>query len=409
MKIVFVIDSWNGGNGSVVTTKRIVEELIERGHEIRVVSTGQHKGNYEFFEVPGFYLPFVRESLEKMNFLFARGKTSVLRKAFEGADLVQVQLPFFVARKAVRVARKMGIPVTGACHVQPQNIISAMGKEDPKMEKMFYSLFNFCLFKQVDSIHCPSTFAARMLLEHGSKAHFRVISNGIPREYHPTETPRPKQFSGRFVILNIGRHAMEKRQGLLIEGVKKSKYKDRIQLVLCGKGEDTEKLIASGNELPVRPIIEYVSNEDKISYLNTADLYLHSSVVELESLSCLEAIGCGLPCLIGNSPHSAAPQFALDERFLFTMDDADALAEKIDYWYENRGTLRSLKKSTLEMADNYRMDRCITELEEFFTEAMAGTLNSSEISGEVTRIQNDFYLNQPDEVLSLSGRQQGAL
>ncbi len=409
MKIVFVIDSWNGGNGGVVATKRIVDELIARGHEVRVVSTGQHTGPYEFYEVPGYYLPFVRESLEKMNFLFARGKTGTLMRAFEGADLVQVQFPFFVARKAVRVAKKMGIPVTGACHVQPQNIISAMGKEDPMMERMFHALFNFCLFRQVDSIHCPSSFAARMLLEHGSRAHFRVISNGIPREYQPVKMPRPYWYADRFVILNIGRHAMEKRQGLLIEGVMKSKYKENIQLILCGKGEDTEKLVAMGRELPVKPLIEYVSHEDKIRCLNTADLYLHSSVVELESLSCLEAIGCGLPCLIGNSPYSAAPQFALDERFLFAMDDSDALAEKIDYWYENRGALALLREPTLEMADNYRMDRCITEMEEFFHEVVAGTLNASEISGEVTNIQNDFFLNRSEEALSVKSRGQDLL
>ena len=94
-----------------------------------------------------------------------------------------------------------------------------------------------------------------------------------------------------------------------------------------------------GEKLPVKPFIGYVSHEDKLMYLNSADLYLHSSVVELESLTCLEAIGCGLPCLIGNSPYSAATQFALDDRFIFKMDDADDLAEKIDYWYKNRNEL----------------------------------------------------------------------
>ena len=146
MKIVFVIDSWNDGNGGVVATKRIVHGLIDRGHQVGIVSTGTHTGNYEFHEVPGFAPPFVRESLEKMNFLFARGKKSVLRKAFEGADLVQVQFPFFIARNAVRVAKQMGCTVTGACHVQPQNVISAMGKENPGMEKMLSAFFDFCLY-----------------------------------------------------------------------------------------------------------------------------------------------------------------------------------------------------------------------------------------------------------------------
>lgn len=381
MKIVFVIDSWNDGNGGVVATKRVAEELIKRGHEIRVVSTGQHEGNYEFFEVPGFYPPGVRESLEKMNFLFGKGKKAVYREAFKGADLVQVQFPFFMARNAVKVAKKMGIPVTGAAHVQPQNIIAAMGKEDPFMEKMFHMLFNFNLYKQVDAIQCPSAFAAQMIRDQGSNAHLRIITNGIPRDYHPIEHSRPEWFKDRFVVLNIGRHALEKRQELLIDGVLKSKHKDNIQLLLCGKGEDSEKLRQRGRELPIEPLVDYVTHEDKLRYLNTADLYMHSSVVELESLACLEAIGSGLPCLIGDSLHSAAPQFALDERFLFTMDDSDVLAEKIDYWYEHREELRQLKPQVLEIADNYRMDKAIDEMEQFFKDAVTGNLEAGVFSG----------------------------
>ncbi len=366
MKIVFVIDSWHDGNGAIVSTKRTVKELIKRGHEIVVVSTGTHSCEHEFIEIPGFYLAPVRESMENMGFLFGNGKKSILKKAFQGADLVQIQFPFFLARKAVKLANRMNIPVMGACHIQPQNIISAMGKEDPFMEKMFYKLFNFCLFKQVDIIHCPSEFTSKMLKTQGSKAHMEVISNGIPNEYQVTNIEKPKWFNDKFVIMNVGRHAMEKRQELLIEGVLKSKYRDKIQLLLCGKGEDTEKLRERGKELPVKPFIEYVSLEDKITYLNSADLYLHSSVVELESLSCLEAIGCGLPCLIGNSPHSAAPQFALDDRFLFEMDNSDDIGRKIDVLFENRENMNKIKDQTLLMAEQYRFDKCADSMEQCY-------------------------------------------
>ena len=291
-----------------------------------------------------------------------------MRKAYEGADLVQIQFPFFMARNAVKIAKQMGIPVLGSCHIQPQNIISAMGKESALMEKMFYALFNYCLFKQVDTVHCPSDFAANMLVENGSKADMQVISNGIPGAYQPAEYDRPQWYGDDFVIMNVGRHAMEKRQELLIDGVLKSKYKDKIQLLLCGKGEDSEKLRERGRELPNKPLVEYVSMDDKLLYLNTADLYLHSSVVELESLSCLEAIGCGLPCLIGDSPYSAAPQFALDNRFIFEMDNADDLAAKIDYLFEQREMLKALKKDILQMADKYRFDKCIDQMENLHRE-----------------------------------------
>jgi len=369
MKIVIVIDTYGQANGGTITTVRLVEELKARGHQISIVTTGKHEED-GFYEVPGFAPPGVKESVENMEFLFGRGKKEVYREAFEGADLVQVQFPFIMARKAVKVAKKMGIPVIGACHVQPQNIIAAMGKESALLEKILFFLFNFCLFKQVDAVHCPTVFAAEMLRDHGSEAHLRVISNGIPRDYVPRDSSRPELFGERFVLMNVGRHAMEKRQELLIEGVLRSKYKDHIQLVLCGRGEDSEKLKKRGEALPVKPFIDYVSHEDKLTYLNTADLYLHASVVEVESLSCLEAVGCGLPCLIGNSPNSAASQFAQDDRFIFEMDNADDLAAQIDYWYENRDKLPGIKKTILRTAKMYRLNRCIDLIEAFYNDVV---------------------------------------
>jgi len=369
VKIVIVIDSFGMANGGTIATTRLVDELKARGHQTTVVTTGKHEGD-GFYEVPGFALPGVKESQKNMEFLFGRGKKDVYREAFQGADVVQVQLPFFMARNAVKVAKKMGVPVIGAHHVQPMNITAAMGKESPLLEKILFALFNFCLLKRVDAIHCPSVFAARMLRDMGNKAHLRVVSNGIPKEFHPQKMARPEWFGDRFIVMNVGRHAMEKRQGLLIEGVLRSKYKDRIQLILCGRGEESENLRKQGEALPVKPFIDYVSCEDKLTYLNTADLYLHASVVELESLSCLEAIGCGLPCLIGNSRNSASSQFAQDEHLIFESDNPDDLARKIDYWFENRSTLVAIRKSVLQMAENYRFDRCVDLMETFYNDVV---------------------------------------
>ena len=46
-------------------------------------------------------------------------------------------------------------------------------------------------------------------------------------------------------------------------------------------------------------------------------------------MSCMEAFAGGLVPAIANSPKSATPQFALDERSLFPAGDSAALAEKI--------------------------------------------------------------------------------
>ena len=230
MKIVIVIDSWNKGNGGVVVTHTLVNELKLRGHEVSLVTTaGEEVSKYTgtVNEVSGFYIPGIKESLKSMGFCFGVGKKKVFRKAYKDADLVHVIFPFFMARNAVRVAKKMKIPVMGACHIQSQNLTGAMGKDSKVMDWFFNHWFNYQLFNRVKAIHCPSELAADLLRSKGTRSHFRVISNGIPREFFPMENAkRPDFFGDKFVIINIGRHAMEKKQETIIDAVLKSKYKD---------------------------------------------------------------------------------------------------------------------------------------------------------------------------------------
>ncbi len=372
MKIVIVIDSWNKGNGGVVVTHTLVKELQARGHEVSLVTTSgeealKYKGTVT--EVKGFYLPGIRESLESMGFRFGIGQKKKYRQAFKGADLVHIVFPFFMSRNAAKVAKKMNIPALGACHIQSQNLTGAMGKDNKTMDWFFNNWFNYQLFNRVKAIHCPSELAADLLKSNKTKSHFRVISNGIPSEYVPMKNAKkPVFFKDNFVIINVGRHAMEKKQETLIDAVLKSKYKDNIKLLICGKGETSERLRERGKELPVEPLVRYVTEEEKHLFLNTADLYVHSSGVELESRSCLEAIGCGLPCLIEDSPNSAASQFALGNRFIFK--SVNELTKKIDYWYENRVTLTKMREPSLQSAEKYRINNAIDAMEELYNDVI---------------------------------------
>ncbi|MBL6949189.1 MAG: glycosyltransferase [Bacteroidales bacterium] len=368
LHIVFAIDSYNDGNGGTIATKRLIGELRKRGHKVSIISAiHEDPSDPNFYQIPGFVLPGTEASQENMKFLFGRNDKKVYEKAMKDADIVQVQFPFLMAKGAVKAAKRLGKPVVGAFHVQPQNIMAAMAKTSKLLEWTLWFFFKFFLFKRVDTITCPSQFAADLLKSEGIKAKMFPISNGIPIEYVAGEYERPEWFGDNLVLLNIGRHAYEKRQLLLIEGVKRSKYASHIQLILAGRGERTEELKVKAKELPLEPFIGYISFEDKLRYLNTADLFLHGSIVELESLSCLEAIGCGLPCLVSDSEYSAAPQFALDDRFLFTSDDPDHLAERLNYWYEHLDELRSdtLKEKVLEEAATYRIDKAVDDYEEF--------------------------------------------
>jgi hypothetical protein len=46
------------------------------------------------------------------------------------------------------------------------------------------------------------------------------------------------------------------------------------------------------------------------------------------------------------------------------------LAEKIDYWFENRIRLAEIKKTVLRMAEMYRFDHCVDLMEAFYRDVL---------------------------------------
>ena len=74
--------------------------------------------------------------------------------------------------------------------------------------------------------------------------------------------------------------------------------------------------------------------------------------------------------IIANSPKSATPQFALDERSLFQAGNSADLAAKIDYWIENESQRRMMEIRYAEHGRRYGIDACVRQIEEMFRTAI---------------------------------------
>ena len=117
-----------------------------------------------------------------------------------------------------------------------------------------------------------------------------------------------------------------------------------------------EELQKFGDDIPNKPVFLTLPPEELIYYYNIADLYVHAASIEIEGMTILEAMGCGLPLLIADSPKSAAKQFALDEKSLFNFEEVSDLVSKVDYWVENPDKLRKAKEQYLELSSGYRIE-----------------------------------------------------
>ncbi len=364
-----VTDVFEGArNGAMVSTERFVTLLREK-NEVTVLATGEEMPGKVVLK--GFYvpLPFARRIMQKMGFIFAWPQGDILRREIAEADIVHIQFPFFLGMRALRIARSLGKPVVTSFHVQPENMFYNVGLRSPRLVRAGYRFFLKHLYNLSDVVICPSLFGKKELIRHGLTSHATVVSNGILQKYHPVKVEKKPEFENRFVIFTVGRLAREKRHQLIIRAIAASRHAEDIQLVIAGDGPLKDDIIRAGHSLPHAPVVGYVSDSELIDYYNMADLYVHASEVELESLTVLEAMGCGLPPIISDAPTSATGQFALDDRFLFRNGDAASLTERIDFWYENREKLKASSKEYLKQAEAFRIENSLTRIMSVYHEA----------------------------------------
>ncbi len=72
-----------------------------------------------------------------------------------------------------------------------------------------------------------------------------------------------------------------------------------------------------------------ISQTDLPRWYHMADLYISPSHVDGSSVSLMEALACGLPCLVSDIPANKEWVFENENGWLFRDGDADHLAEKI--------------------------------------------------------------------------------
>ncbi|MEA4969323.1 MAG: glycosyltransferase [Candidatus Pelethousia sp.] len=371
MKIVLVIDQFDKlNNGTTATAQRYAEALRIRGHTVTVLASGIVEKDK--ISVAEMRIPIFQPLIEKQGFCFARPNDEAYFQAFSSADIIHFYLPTQFCRRGEEIARQMRIPTVASFHLQPENITYSLGLgKSRRANDAFYRYFYHSFYSRFRYIHCPSEMIAGQLHRHGYDAQCRVISNGVSEQFRPQAVSRPLPLQNKFIVLVIGRLSAEKRQDIVIKAVRSSKYADRIQLVFAGRGPKERKYKRLGKGLPNAPLFGFYSQEELLGLINACDLYIHASDAEIEGISCMEAMACGLVPVISDSELSATKLFALHPNSLFCAGDARSLAERIDYWIEHPQERQETGWLYAQRANQMRVSRCAAEMEVLYKDVIA--------------------------------------
>lgn len=391
MIITLVTDQFYPSNhGTSVSAQRLYQGLIEKGHIVRVLTIDDGTHTPYALKERSFGKP-IDKVIHSQGMQLAKPDKAIIRKAIIGADVVHVFMPFKLGSKTIELCRELNIPCTAAFHIAPENITSTAHINKIKFINSFiWKRWYKTVYQYADHIHCPSEMISRQLTAHDFYATKHVISNGYNDIYKMKREEKPTIYKDKFIIVVSGRFSREKRFDLVMKAINESKYRERILLILGGKGPTKNRLMNMAKKLPNYPVfLGSYNREQQLSFLNFADLYVHPADVEIEGMTCIEAIACGCVPIVSDSPKSATSQFVLHERSSFQHGNHSDLAKNIDWWIEHPDDLQSHREVIAKHAQKFTVERSMSFYEAMFEAAIA-----EHNTVESILFQNDYNLEE---------------
>ena len=398
LKLLFVINNlYTRGNGLSASARRTITLLRERGHDVRVLSSGSaEQAQACDFTAPEFTLPAMRFPLadaiiSAQGYAFAKPKRKVIKQAVDWADVVHLEEPFGLQARTAHAAKHAGKPVLATYHIHPENITATIHLDGLwPLNALLLASWRRRIYALAQVVQCPSDSVRQRLQRWGLGDKLVTISNGVGlapskpaagtkteycapggRQVETKQTPGEAQPVGEQIyhLLVVGRFSREKDQATILKAMRHSRYASQIQLVFAGRGPTEKSLRRAASHLVRDGVLKHAPsfNFFDAAGLDTqaeqADLYIHAAFIEVEGLSCLEVLRHGVVPVIAHSPLTATSQFALDAHSRFKARDPKALARAIDYWLSDNDRRQTEAQKYLNIGAHYDINDCVSRLE----------------------------------------------
>lgn len=294
-----------------------------------------------------------------------------IRRRFSAAKLALLVLPHLRRTKfdAVVVYSSLGLHLTPL--LKTLGIFAIFSERNAAAYSKIYLMRRRVYFSAADAIVCNSIAASDSFVEYGYRP--RLIENAvnIPQT---KRVPRASQ-AAQLVLLVPGRIVGVKNQALVLRALP-ALAGVVSKVIVAGAIEDVsylkelQELVRSSSCAVPVDFLGFVRDMELL-YQNS-DLVVLPSRAEGMPNVLLEALARGIPCLASDIPSNR--QVLRDERFLFGMDDPDALADCV--WRLTQLPPKALQKLTQRqrkyVEERFGVETMVASYEKLFAASRLG-------------------------------------
>jgi 1,2-diacylglycerol 3-alpha-glucosyltransferase len=370
-------------NGVATHVYEIMKGLRRKGHSVSVVTSAfpvYEERDGDVLRLHSVRVPFGHG----MEIYYSLGSQRTVEDFLRprGIDIVHTHSEFAIGRSGKKAARNFGVPLIHTFHTMYEDYshyflggrIISRGTIRRVLRR---------LLKGVESAITPSDKSADYL--HGLMPGLRttVIPNGVDVQRITSLLPTAEARRGireelglredDFVLIFVGRINIEKRVFELLQVAEAAARREkRVRFVVVGSGPVLPALRRRAAEGPIPDAFRFtdaVPWESVIAYCAIADVFLTVSLSEVQPMTIIEALACGLPVIARRDICFAD---MVREGINGHLVDEDEMAvDRILALAQDRALCERYSRASRDIASRFSVMNTVEMLERLYAEKVA--------------------------------------
>lgn len=380
MNILFFTNTYLPHVGGVAKSVRTLETSFrQRGHEVRIIAPEfeDAEDDPDVLRVPAI------QNFNGSDFSVRIPIPNTIWQFVEdfGADVVHSHHPFLLGDAALRVARRLDVPIIFTHHTLYERYTHYVPFDSPALKRMAVGLSteycNLC-----DRVIAPSESIAELLKERGVETPIEAIPTGIDfKAFAEADGARFREANGLStetkIVGTVGRLAEEKNLLYLAEAVGGYlKDNPEASFLIVGDGDARQDMLAilkkHASERQIHSVGKLSGQELRDAYA-AMDCFVFASQTETQGIVLAEAMASGKPVVALDGP--GVREVVEDGRngVLLPADaPAAKFAESLDGLFKKEASLRSCSEAARQTAESYATNACVEKMLDAYEHMRSG-------------------------------------
>ncbi|TAG97813.1 MAG: glycosyltransferase family 1 protein [Oscillatoriales cyanobacterium] len=236
-------------------------------------------------------------------------------------------------------------------------------------------------YKKADKVLAGSTYTLNLLKKLFSISDQKIelfYENGISQDFLMS-AKSPKKEGDLINLLFVGRLVPYKCPDILLESIGKLEpaIQSKIRLTIVGDGSEKNSLENRVKELNLGEIVSFagwVNQQETLDYYRKADIFCFPSVREFGGAVVIEAMACGLPCIVANN--GGIGEYVTEETgFKIEPNSREYLTQeltkKIKILVEDDKLRESMSAKAIERAKEFEWDKKAENIVEIYQKMLS--------------------------------------